>query len=188
MPIVQFTPFSSLVQPAFWHELTSIKIDVLRLSDEALPITGSYSVGRSVTDRETGNEITLGCNISVGPESFDKSAQPSSGAFLAKGHFKNYNTIEEFKAADKTVLFNQEAEKMWESIVATRDTSALTNFLLITYADLKKYKYYYWFAFPAFVAKPAWEIDEPGWKLASDEPNRSAPPLSVGMLGSCLTV
>jgi ubiquitin-like modifier-activating enzyme ATG7 len=73
--IFQFTPFSSLVQPAFWHELTSLKIDVLRLSDEALPITGSYSVGRSVTDRETGNEIALGCNLSVGPESFDKSAQ-----------------------------------------------------------------------------------------------------------------
>jgi ubiquitin-like modifier-activating enzyme ATG7 len=58
---------------------------------------------------------------------------------------------------------------MWDSIITTRDTSSLTNFILITYADLKKYKYYYWFAFPAFVAKPSWEIDEPGWKLASDE-------------------
>jgi ubiquitin-like modifier-activating enzyme ATG7 len=75
MPIVQFTPFSSLVQPAFWHELTKLKIDVLRLSDEALPVTGSYSVGRSINDRETGNEIVLGCNLSVGPESFDKSTQ-----------------------------------------------------------------------------------------------------------------
>ncbi|KAJ7158289.1 hypothetical protein C8R43DRAFT_995316 [Mycena crocata] len=169
MPVVQFAPFSSLVQPAFWHELTSLKIDVLRLSDEALPINGSYSVGRSVTDRETGKEIVLGCNLSVGPESFDKSAQHPSGSFVAKGHFKNYNTIEEFKAADKTALFNQETEKMWESIIAKRDTSGLNNFILITYADLKKYKYYYWFAFPSFVAKPAWEIDEPGWKLASEE-------------------
>ncbi|KAJ7512741.1 hypothetical protein B0H11DRAFT_1947177 [Mycena galericulata] len=168
MPIVQFAPFASLVQPTFWHELTSLKIDVLRLSDEALPITGSYSVGRSITDRETGNEIALGCNLSVGPESFDKNSQPPLGAFVAKGHFKNYNTIEEFRAADKTALFNQEAEKMWETIVTTRDTSSLSNFLLITYADLKKYKYYYWFAFPAFVAKPAWEIDELGWRAASD--------------------
>ena len=72
MPIVQFTPFSSLVQPAFWHALTDLKIDVLRLSDEAIPIHGSYSAGRSVKDRESGAEIALGCNLSVGGESFAK--------------------------------------------------------------------------------------------------------------------
>ncbi|KAF7325738.1 Autophagy-related protein [Mycena kentingensis (nom. inval.)] len=169
MPIVQFAPLSSLVQPTFWHELTSLKIDVLRLSDEAVPITGSYTVGRSITDRETGNEIALGCNLSVGAESFDKNAPLPAGAFPAKGLLKNYNTIEEFKAADKTALFNQEAEKMWDAIVSKRDSGALNNFLVITFADLKKYKYYYWFAFPAFAAKPAWEIDEPGWAPATNE-------------------
>ncbi|KAF7316230.1 Autophagy-related protein [Mycena indigotica] len=169
MPIVQFAPFSSLVQPTFWHELTSLKIDVLRLSDEAVPITGSYSVGRSITDRETGHEIVLGCNMSVGSESFDKNAVAPAGSFPAKGHLKNYNTIEEFKAADKTALFNQEADKMWEAIVSKRDSTSLNNFLVITFADLKKYKYYYWFAFPAFAAKPAWEIDELGWRLAASE-------------------
>ena|ERR1700691_833420 len=75
MPIVQFAPFSSLVQPAFWHELTNLKIDVLRLSDEVLPIIGSYSVGRSVKDRETGQEIALGCNLTIGSDSFEKDSQ-----------------------------------------------------------------------------------------------------------------
>jgi ubiquitin-like modifier-activating enzyme ATG7 len=39
----------------------------------------------------------------------------------------------------------------------------LNIFFLITYADLNKYKYY-WFAFPVFVSKPAWEIRADGWK------------------------
>ncbi|KAG6877610.1 hypothetical protein C0993_005614 [Termitomyces sp. T159_Od127] len=111
MPIVQFAPFSSLVQPSFWHELTNIKIDVLRLSDAAIPVTGSYSVGRSVTDRESGKEIALGCSFSVGSESFDKGVKAVPGSITASGVFKNYNTIEEFKAADKTVLFHEEATK-----------------------------------------------------------------------------
>lgn len=73
MPIVQFAPFSSLIQPSLWHKLTDLKIDVLQLSDAAVPVTGSYSIGRTVTDRETRQEIALGCNLTVGAESFDES-------------------------------------------------------------------------------------------------------------------
>jgi hypothetical protein len=59
--------------------------------------------------------------------------------------------------------------KIWDSIIVTKDASLLTQFLLITFADLKKYQYFYWFAFPAFVSKPAWEISENGWRPAQDE-------------------
>lgn len=34
------------------------------------------------------------------------------GSIHAPGVFKNYNTIEEFKAADKTALFNQVADEV----------------------------------------------------------------------------
>ena len=62
---VQFTPFSSLVNPSFWHRLTELKLDVLRLSDEAVPVFGTYSIGRTIRDRETGNEVGLGCTLAV---------------------------------------------------------------------------------------------------------------------------
>ena len=109
------------------------------------------------------------------------------------GVFKNYNTIEDFKAADKAALFNDLADEvrpafvivlvltraqMWTSIITQKDVSKLNRFLLITFADLKKYQYYYWFAFPAFVAKPAWEIAENGWKPAEERitPSQVIPP------------
>lgn len=75
MPIIQFTPFSSLVEPNFWHALTNMKIDILRLSDESIPITASYSSGRSIVDRETGSEIGLGCNLAVAGDAFSKDVQ-----------------------------------------------------------------------------------------------------------------
>jgi ubiquitin-like modifier-activating enzyme ATG7 len=77
MPIVQFLPLSSLVQPSFWHALTELKIDVLRLSDDAVPVTASYGTGRSITDRETGQNVELGCNLSLGGEAFRKSDKQS---------------------------------------------------------------------------------------------------------------
>ncbi|PCH36981.1 E1-like protein-activating [Wolfiporia cocos MD-104 SS10] len=167
MPIVQFAPFSSLVEPAFWHALTELKIDVLRLSDAPVPVAASYATGRSVTDRESGAEIALGCNLALGGDAFSTTPQPPAHAVLATGLLKNYNTIEEFKAADKTALFNAVADEIWQSIAADGSTAHLTRFLLLTFADLKKYKYYYWFAFPALAAKPAWEIDDAGWAPAA---------------------
>ncbi|KAI8989203.1 E1-like protein-activating [Trametes punicea] len=167
MPIVQFAPFQALVQPDFWHALTNLKIDVLRLSDDALPIAASYTAGRAVKDRETGAEIVLGCNLVLGGDAFSDSPRAPQNAVLAKGEFKNFNTIEDFKNADKTTLFNHVSDEIWKSIVEDKSTASLTRFLLITFADLKKYKYFYWFAFPAFAAKPAWEIDR-DWSSATE--------------------
>ena len=103
-------------------------------------------------------------------------------AVSVSGTFKNFNTIEDFKNADKAALFNHVADETWKSIVEERSTAHLTRFLLITFADLKKYKYYYWFAFPAFVAKPAWEIDG-DWQSAGEALDNDT--VSAGLFIRC---
>lgn len=81
------------------------------------------SVGRN---GESGKEITLGCNRSVGSESFSKdikyvephlfyqltalisvSTSATPGFILASGTLDNFSTIKVFRAADKAALFNQ---------------------------------------------------------------------------------
>ncbi|KAJ4468282.1 hypothetical protein J3R30DRAFT_3688002 [Lentinula aciculospora] len=165
--IVQFTPLPSLTHPSFWHKLTELKLDVLKLSDAEVDITATYRVGRLIEDRESGpgTFVSVGGSLGVEEESFGQGhSSTTTGSAVAKGVVKNYNTLDDFKAADKSKLFNEAANKIWTSILTTRSTALLNSFLLITYADLKKYKYYYWFAFPAFTSTPAWHIDEnPGW-------------------------
>ena len=113
---VQFAPLSSLVHPSLWHRLTELKLDVLRLSDESIPLTATYTTGRTVKDRETGKEVPLGCLVSVegdgAQQGVSQQQQHKSLTTSAFGLLKNFNTIEDFKNADKTALFNTEADKV----------------------------------------------------------------------------
>ena len=70
MPIVQFSPLPSLVNPSFWHKLTELKLDVLKLSDAEVPVSASYTVGRLIKDREGGAEIAVNAGLSLEEESF----------------------------------------------------------------------------------------------------------------------
>lgn len=41
--VLQFVPFTSFVNPSFWHKLADLKIDVDRLNDVSRPISGFFS-------------------------------------------------------------------------------------------------------------------------------------------------
>jgi len=96
------------------------------------------------------------------------SGRPPPDTIALNGIFKNFNTIEEFKSTEsKKEIFNSVVDFITASFKT--ESPDLNPFLLVTFADLKKYVYHYWFAFPALVAKPGWEIDEAGLKNLDEE-------------------
>ncbi|CAG8483624.1 5517_t:CDS:10 [Ambispora leptoticha] len=175
--LVQFVPFSSAVEAPFWHTLSTRKIDLYKLDDTPQNIVGYYSTGHSITNSKDPKEVNviLPSRLCLGTGAFDseevfKILTQDIGSlppftYPSAGTIKNTNTIEEFKSLDKNALFKTTIEQIWNDITngeAIKNPSLLTRFLLITYADLKKYKYHYWFAFPALLIDPAWVIGDNG--------------------------
>lgn len=71
-----FAPFASSLTPEFWSAFAKLKVDVLKLSDEAVPLSATYSAGKTVRDRETGVDIALQPYLHFDASSFDKQVQP----------------------------------------------------------------------------------------------------------------
>ncbi|KAK5645056.1 hypothetical protein RI129_006356 [Pyrocoelia pectoralis] len=141
---LEYFPFNSTINPSFWHKLTEIKLDVDKLKENSRPIWGYYS------NLKLNNFNT--CLFEVDSTSFNTEYSNSNVYLPAPGILLNKNTIEQFKDCDKNLLVQIEGKKLWEAIKngAVLDNPLLLNsFLLLSFADLKKYHYYYWFCYLA---------------------------------------
>ncbi|GAA6027462.1 hypothetical protein JCM8097_007874 [Rhodosporidiobolus ruineniae] len=172
---LQFLPLSSSISPSFWHALTHLKLHHLKLSDRPVNITAHYSRAKHVQDRLTGDTVGIsgaleldqsslgGVGEGASGEGTSSNTSTSTDRVRVNGVLRNFNTIEDFKNCDKAKLLDELGEKIWgQSTSASPSASveSLNPFLLITFADLKKYRYYYWCGFPAVAQKPGWEVVE----------------------------
>jgi len=69
-----------------------------------------------------------------------------------RGSLYNLNTVEKFRAVDREALVGAAAVQVWEDIcsgAAEHDPALLGRFVMVSFADLKKFSFFYWFAFPA---------------------------------------
>ncbi|XP_017713741.1 ubiquitin-like modifier-activating enzyme ATG7 isoform X4 [Rhinopithecus roxellana] len=140
---LQFAPFSSALDVGFWHELTQKKLNEYRLDEAPKDIKGYYY---------NGDSAGLPARLTLEFSAFDMSAPTPARCCPAVGTLYNTNTLESFKTADKKLLLEQAANEIWESIksgAALENPVLLNKFLLLTFADLKKYHFYYWFCYPA---------------------------------------
>ncbi|KAF9942943.1 Autophagy protein 7 [Mortierella alpina] len=174
--LLQFHPWASAVEAPFWQVLTQRKMDIFKLDDSHKPVLGYYSTGQQVRVPGKDTTIALPARLCLGTGAFPDEQDSEhvhtrnpAFTFPAPGIIKNTNTIEDFKAIDKTALFKMVVDQIWDDITSGRavsDPKLLNRFLLLTFADLKKFKFFYWFAFPALQADPAWTT-EPAQELAS---------------------
>ncbi|ESQ39728.1 hypothetical protein EUTSA_v10000804mg [Eutrema salsugineum] len=155
--ILQFAPFNSSVDEGFWHSFSSLKLDKLGIDDSPIPITGFYA---PCSHPQVSNHLTL-LSESLPSDDEQSSMESTSHGNRNKcpvpGILYNTNTVESFNKLDKQSLLKAEAKKIWEDIQsgkAVEDCSLLSRFLVISFADLKKWSFRYWFAFPALVLDP----------------------------------
>ncbi|KAK4487741.1 hypothetical protein RD792_005595 [Penstemon davidsonii] len=156
--ILQFAPFQSAVDEGFWHRLSSLKLNKLGIDEAPIPITGFFA---PCSHHQVSNHLTLLAE-SLPPESSEQSSTPAisrgnRNRCPVPGILYNTNTLEGFHALDKQSLLRAEAKKIWEDINSGKveeDSSVLLRFLVISFADLKKWSFHYWFAFPALIFDP----------------------------------
>ncbi|XP_013183653.2 ubiquitin-like modifier-activating enzyme ATG7 [Amyelois transitella] len=139
--IIQYVPFMSFVHPSFWHTLTEVKLDVDKLNEPTKQIFGRFTYRQDI-----------GPVFEVDGTSFNRTPQPEQYYESVTGTLMNKNTIEEFKTIDKAQLLNTIGQQFWTNIkkkLWITKPCSLLNFIILSFADLKKFHYYYWFAFPA---------------------------------------
>ncbi|KAJ5721143.1 Ubiquitin-like modifier-activating enzyme atg7 [Penicillium malachiteum] len=175
---MQYTPFASDIELPFYTALASHKINHDKLDDSARPVLGLYEI-RS-TDPENNS-----CRMQIHGNALTNVEAPG-GLYRGEGIIKNFNTIEEYRNVDKSQMILKSGKTVWEAIndgTIYSCPSLLSSFIILSFADLKKYKFYYWFAFPALHSDPSWILSTepessssqndaaatPGEHLSSDE-------------------
>ncbi|KAL5040900.1 hypothetical protein BDW71DRAFT_192880 [Aspergillus fruticulosus] len=161
---MQYTPFASDIELPFYTALATLKINHDKLDDSARKVLGLYEI-RSADAPNTS------CRIQIHGNAFTSDDVPAT-YYRAEGMIKNVNTIEEYANADKMGMLQQSGKTIWDAIndgSIYSCPSLLSSFIILSYADLKKYKFHYWFAFPALHSDPPWVPLEDGGEGAQTQ-------------------
>ncbi|OJJ04583.1 hypothetical protein ASPVEDRAFT_54722 [Aspergillus versicolor CBS 583.65] len=148
---MQYTPFASDIELPFYTALASHKINHDKLDDSARKVLGLYEI-------RPAEAPNASCRMQIHGNALTNNDVPPS-YYRAEGIIKNVNTVEEYANIDKIGMLRQSGKTIWDAIddgTIYSCPSLLSSFIVISYADLKKYKFHYWFAFPALHSDPSW--------------------------------
>uniref|UniRef100_A0A182VPS7 Ubiquitin-like modifier-activating enzyme ATG7 n=1 Tax=Anopheles minimus TaxID=112268 RepID=A0A182VPS7_9DIPT len=138
---LKFLPLRSFIHNDFWHKYAEIKLDIDRLDDSGRAIYGIIAL-------DTG-KCTM---LEVACSSFnDKYHDESLRGFRCKGILLNHNTLESFRSCDKNMVLRGQASQFYHNLLkqeSIQSSADLVYYMLLSFADLKTYRFYHWFAFP----------------------------------------
>lgn len=156
--LLQFLPFSTLIDSSFWFEIKRIKLEELKLDIKPIDICPSFTIRGN-----TSNLVTLNY------ESFrsyqllnEQRKDDNDDLFYLNGKLIIYNTLQEFENANKQNLVADEGKFIWDSINNESERENiddnlefyLARFLMIIFGDFKTYNFHYWNAYPALAFPP----------------------------------
>ncbi|KAK4996673.1 Autophagy protein 7 [Elasticomyces elasticus] len=151
---LQYAPWTSDIELAFYSALASLKINHDKLDSSARKVLGLYEIRHTdAPERSTRMQIH-GTALTTN--------EVPAGFYRAEGMIRNFNTIEEYKQVDKPASIEQAGRMIWDAIsdgTIYSCPSLLSSFSAICFADLKKYKFNYHFAYPAVHSDPQWKQD-----------------------------
>ncbi|KUF98768.1 AP-4 complex accessory subunit tepsin [Phytophthora nicotianae] len=168
--VLKFQPWNSAPDVSFWQTLASLKLDKFQLNDQAQDITGYFTPGRSVN---VPARFTIDESAFASAQGTQESRDVDRARYewQAPGLLFNTNTLEDFKKLDKAKLLRDAGDKILDLILGNEDedisTDHLNSFVLITFADLKKHSFLYWFGFPALSPPASFQYRSPPSSVSS---------------------
>lgn len=147
--ILQFKFLNSSFTSQFWFSLYKLKLEDWKLDVSSTGITAKVTT-----------------KLEFDENSFSNQTESVHGVLI------NTNTIEEFKEFDKQKFQQQVVSDILNVILSgefINDLSLLTKFGLLTFADLKKYRFFYWVLIPALIPLEAYRFQSKKLELTPDQ-------------------
>lgn len=170
-----YAPWTSDIDLAFYSALARLKIDHDKLDSSARKVLGVYEINardapeRSARMQIHGSALTTDEYVSIkswrykGYDTYPLKSTPQ-GFYRAEGLIRNFNTIDEFLQVDKAAFMEVAGRIIWDAVndgTIYSCPSLLCSFSAICYADLKKYKFNFHFAYPCVHSDPQWKLIAP---------------------------
>lgn len=145
---LKYTPLQSFVESSFFTKLSERKLNDYKLDASSKLISGFMTTPHHLNKFNDRPIINLDYS-SFESLTGDEFTQP------IRGLLHNVNTIEEFKQLDKLQLLREWCSEFRKGMAKGKVEEV---FHLLTFSDLKKYKFYYWLAFPTLHSQ--WNVVE----------------------------